>query len=489
MVNKKTIKLQAIDVSKVIASNDAIKKVPSNIARRFGILPLSLNDDQLRVVLADPDNFAGVAQIESRTGLDVEILPCRNHSLVDGAIERYYPQGIEDENSPLGQFELIVNRALQLRSSDIHLDPEDEFGFIRMRIDGLMRVDKQMPIEELLELVSAIKVSANLDIAEKRVPQDGQIVLQTNGAEISMRVATIPTIYGEKVTLRILSTDAVDSSLTTLDGLGMQEVHSKLFRAALNNSDGVILLSGPTGSGKTTTLYAALRHLKTPGTKHILSIEDPVEIPLDGINQVHVDSERVSFNKALRSTLRHDPDIIMIGEIRDSETADIAVKSALTGHLVLSTLHANDSLGVITRLLNLGVSKELVTSSLRLVIAQRLVRRPCEHCLEYEAPNTQLVELAKSLGFEKCPNVPATKGCEFCGYTGYSGRVGLYEMIPIDRTVREQIRDGISFDKIADDIFTKRELPTVVKDGLVKVFAGETTFEEVCRVTYLGSDA
>ena len=488
MQNKKPIKLHAVDVSKVIASNDAIKKVPANIARRFGVLPLSISEDQLRVVLADPDNFAGVAQIESRTGLDVEILPCKNNKIVQGAIERYYPQGIEDQNSPLGQFELIVNRALQMRSSDIHLDPEDEIGFVRMRIDGLMRVDKQLPIDELLELVSAIKVSANLDIAEKRVPQDGQILLNTNGSEISMRVATIPTIYGEKTTLRILSTDAVDNSLTNLNGLGMLGEHDELFRSALKNSDGVILLSGPTGSGKTTTLYAALRHLKKPGTKHILSIEDPVEIPLDGINQVHVDSERVSFNKALRSTLRHDPDIIMIGEIRDSETADIAVKSALTGHLVLSTLHANDSLGVITRLLNLGVSKELVTSSLRLVIAQRLVRRPCEHCKQMQPPAARIIELAQSFGFEECPEVPIATGCEFCGYTGYSGRLGLYEMIPIDRSVREQIRDGISFDKIADDIFKIRKLPTIVKDGLAKVFAGETTFEEVCRVTYLGSD-
>ena len=489
MADKQAIKLSKIDVTKIVASGDAISRIPAAIARRFGILPIAINEDQLKVVLSDPDNFAGVSQIESRTGLLVEVLKSKNSHDVSVAIERYYPKGIENEDSPLGQFELIVNRALQLRSSDIHLDPEDEVGFIRMRIDGLMRVDKEMPVDELHELVSAIKVSASLDIAEHRIPQDGQVALNTNGAEISMRVATIPTVNGEKVTLRILSTASVDTSLTNLDGLGMLKTHNKLFQNALNYSDGVILLSGPTGSGKTTTLYAALRHLKKPGTKHILSIEDPVEIPLEGINQVHVDSERVSFNKALRSTLRHDPDIIMIGEIRDSETADIAVKSALTGHLVLSTLHANDSLGVITRLLNLGVSNELVTSSIRLVIAQRLVRKPCQHCVKLSSPPETLQELSKNLGFETCPNIPIAQGCELCGHTGYSGRIGLYEMIPIDKKIREQIREGQSFDKIAEEVFKTQNLPTIVKDGLEKVFAGLTTFEEVCRVTYLGSES
>ena len=488
MTNKKSIKT-AVDVTRVIASTEAIKKVPAAIARRFGILPLTIDDYQLKVVLSDPDNYEGVSHIESRTGLEVEILHSKDSAAVAGAIEKYYPQGIENENSPLGQFELIVNRALQLRSSDIHLDPQQDQGFIRMRIDGLMRVDREMQISEFHELVSAIKVSANLDIAEHRVPQDGQIVLNTNSQEISMRVATVPTIHGEKVTLRILSTASVDTQLTTLDGLGMSQVHMGIFKRALANSDGVVLLSGPTGSGKTTTLYAALRHLKTPGSKHILSIEDPVEIPLEGINQVHVDSERVSFNKALRSTLRHDPDIIMIGEIRDSETADIAVKSALTGHLVLSTLHANDSLGVIARLLNLGVSQELVISSVRLVIAQRLVRKPCEYCVEYQTPSERFVELAESLQIEIHNDIPSPKGCEFCGHTGYAGRLGLYEMIPVDKTIRQQIRDGENLDNIASQVFNQRKLPTIVQDGIEKVLAGLTTFEEVQRVTYLGSDS
>jgi len=487
MNNNPSQKAMEIDISRVVASRNAIELISAAQAKRFGILPISLQQDRLQVVLADSDNLAGVTQLEARTGLSVEVLPCPDGEAVIRAIGRYYPQTVQNEGTPLAMFEEIVNRALQIRSSDIHLDPEEERGYVRMRVDGLLRVDRELSAEELSEMVSAIKVASGLDIAERRAPQDGQMTLNSLGEDISMRVATIPTIYGEKVTLRILATATISAELTDLTGLGMSPRHHEMFSNALGNSHGAILLSGPTGSGKTTTLYAALRHLRKPGTHHILSIEDPVEIPLPGINQVHVDSERVTINKALRSTLRHDPDIIMIGEIRDVETADIAIKSALTGHLVLSTLHANDSPGVVIRLLNLGISTELVTSSLRLVVAQRLVRRPCRHCVSWQPPSETDME---EFGWKPSDNlrVPIAQGCPLCGHTGYAGRLGIYEMIPITGEIREMIRRNASQDTIAKKVFAEMGLPTLAQDGAEKFLHGLTTMEEVRRVTYLGEN-
>ncbi len=489
MVSEQSQKVIEIDISRVIASWEALRQVPAAHAKRFGILPIAWHGDHLQVVLCEQDNnLIGITQIEARTGLAVEVLPCSDQGAIRKAIERYYPRASQNEGTPLAMFEEIVNRALQIRSSDIHLDPEDERACVRMRVDGLLRLDRELALEELAEMVSAIKVAAGLDIAERRAPQDGQITIESLGEEISMRVATIPTVNGEKVTLRILATAAVSEELADVSGLGMSPAHYRMYLEALANSHGVILLSGPTGSGKTTTLYAALRHLSKPGTHHILSIEDPVEIPLGGINQIHVDSERVSFNKALRSTLRHDPDIIMIGEIRDAETADVAVKSALTGHLVLSTLHANDSVGVVTRLLNLGVSPELVTSSLRLVIAQRLVRRPCPHCMEWKSPEETDIEEFRWQTIEN-PKVPVVHGCSLCGQTGYAGRVGLYEMIKVDRGMRELISSGANHDEILNKAFQQRDMLTLAKDGAEKILQGVTTMEEVRRVTYLGEDS
>jgi type II secretory ATPase GspE/PulE/Tfp pilus assembly ATPase PilB-like protein len=296
-------------------------------------------------------------------------------------------------------------------------------------------------------------------------------------------VATVPTIRGEKVTVRILASTRTDDDLSELGQLGMSPVHYDLFADALRNPHGIILLSGPTGSGKTTTLYAGLRRLKEPGNLHILTIEDPVEIPLDGITQVRVDSERVSFNRALRSALRHDPDVIMIGEIRDAETADIAVKAALTGHLVLSTVHTNDAVGVVTRLLNLGVPRDLLASTLRLAVAQRLVRRPCPHCVEYAPPAGPLAGAGRLEG-----DVPHPVGCSLCAGTGYAGRIGLYEMIPVTRVVRGAILRGADEPELTSVGFADGAQPTLASDGASKIAAGLTTPEEVARVAFLDED-
>ena len=380
-----------IDLGRVAASNEALEKVPARLALKLGILPVALDGDRLTVVQANPDDDMALVQLQGQIGLELMVARAKDPGGVAIALKRYYPEKqAQGAGTPLALLEQMVNRALQIHCSDIHFDPEGENAVVRMRVDGIMRRERVLSLPEHADLVSAIKVSARLDISEKRIPQDGQLTLESLGEEISMRVATIPTVNGEKVTLRILATATVAAELARIEALGMCDRHRQYFLSALSQSYGAVVLSGPTGSGKTTTLYAALRHLREPGTSHIISIEDPVEIPLEGINQVHVDSERVSFAKALRSVMRHDPDIIMIGEIRDGETADIAVKSALTGHLVLATLHANSSVSVVTRLLNLGVPRELVASTLRLVIAQRLVRRPCAHCMEWIEATEQL---------------------------------------------------------------------------------------------------
>ncbi|MDR1484305.1 MAG: GspE/PulE family protein [Planctomycetaceae bacterium] len=477
-----------IDLSRVVAARDALKMIPAAQARRLGVLPLAINDDKLYVVTADEDDYLLLSQVENLVGIPVIILRAKLPESVAGYIKKYYPEyAAEFSGTPLGLLEEVVLRAMLYRSSDIHLDPDRDTGIIRFRVDGLMQIDQTISLDGMSELISAVKVSSGLNIAEHRIPQDGQISLWVAGAEVSMRVATIPTIYGEKMTLRILATENTLAELAELNMLGMNDEHLQIFLATLDNANGVILLSGPTGSGKTTSLYAALRHLKKSGTLHILSIEDPVEIPLNGINQVRIDSDRVDFNRALRSTLRHDPDVIMIGEIRDAETADIAIKSSLTGHLVLSTLHANDSVGVITRLLNLGVASELVNSALRLVIAQRLVRTPCQHCVIFEPPEDIDREFFAWLDEDNI-RVPKAVGCPLCNHSGYAGRLGLYEMIKVDRNIRELVRHSANEDAIANYVFNECKLTTLKNDGIEKIKKGLTTPAEVRRVTFLGSE-
>jgi type IV pilus assembly protein PilB len=473
-----------IDLSRIAASREALRILPAAIARRLGVLPVMIADEKLYVAMEDDEDYFILSQVENLVGLPVIVFRVKEPGSVLEFIRKYYPDQVsEQEGTPLGLLEEIVFRAMLSRSSDIHFDSERENGYIRLRIDGMMQVDQKLPLANMRELVSAVKVASGLNIAERRVPQDGQLTLWIGDNEVSLRIATVPTLYGEKMTLRILTTERTLAELAELDMLGMNEEHLGMFLETLSSAHGVILLSGPTGSGKTTTLYAALRHLKTSGTLHILSIEDPVEIPLDGINQIRIDSERVDFNRALRSTLRHDPDVIMIGEIRDAETADIAIKSSLTGHLVLSTLHANDSVGVIARLLNLGVSPELVNSALRLVIAQRLVRCPCPHCVRRETPSTVDREFFGWNNEEML--VPKVVGCPLCNQTGYVGRLGLYEMVAVDRTVREMLRNKESEDALSHYLFHDKNLVTLKEDGNQKIQKGLTTPEEVRRVVYL----
>ena len=478
--------MNSISIRKISISDETLKFIKATTANRLKTLPIYFKDDFLTVIVPTEDEALEIVDtVESETGYNVDYVIADNKEDLIKAIKRYYPKVDQNNsNSTAALFNSILNRALQLRSSDIHICPTENGGEIQMRIDGAMRIDKELDVNTLTELIAVIKIEAGLDIAEKRTPMDGNINIDLEGEEISLRVATIPTIYGEHITLRLLTQDHGDE-LEQIESLGLSDEQKKLLLDALAEPNGIILLSGPTGSGKTTTLYAALRHLREEGSLHLISIEDPVEKPVEGITQVKIDadSERLTFNKALRSVLRHDPDVIMIGEIRDGETGDIAVKSALTGHLVLSTLHTNSAAGVLTRLVNIGLAPFLVASTLRLAIAQRLVRVPCSHCMEKRRPSE---EECNEFGWDYNDEnilVPKIVGCELCGNKGYAGRLALYEMIAVDNSLRKMILKNSDETEFEQYAFNEKNYPSLLSDGAAKILAGKTTIQEVRNVT------
>lgn len=475
-----------ISLRKISVPDQVLKLVRSSTAHRFRALPISFKNEILTIAVhPEDDPLLAVDAIESETGLTVDYRIADHAEELLVSLKRYYPAELSAGVSAAeALFHKILNRSLQQRASDIHICPDEGGANVKMRIDGAMWIDRRLDSNALTELTAVIKISADLDIAEKRTPQDGSINMLLDGAEISLRVATIPTICGEHITLRLLTQDHGEE-LEQIESLGMSDAHRQLFLNALSEPNGIILLSGPTGSGKTTTLYAALRKLREKGSLHIVSIEDPVEKPVSGVTQIKIDSdgERLTFHKALRSVLRHDPDVIMIGEIRDGETGDIAVKSALTGHLVLSTLHTNSAAGVLTRLVNIGIAPFLAASTLRLAIAQRLVRIPCSHCMKKRRPTRE-----ECLEFGWDPDdetllVPEAVGCDLCGGKGYAGRLGLYELIPIDNELRKMILKNSDERDFEDYAFNVKRLPSLHDDGAAKILAGKTTIQEVRDVT------
>ena len=475
-----------IDLRRVSVSAEALKLLPAAVARRLRCLPLNVEGEVLSVAVENAEDYRTLDQVQRLTGREVAALQVHDSGSLDRALRRYYDAAGSGNDGP-ALFRELLNRAAQMRASDIHVDPEGTGGHgrVHLRVDGRLREDRRLEPGACAELVSAVKVMAGMDIAERRVPQDGQIEAQSAGEHFSLRVATIPLVDGEKLTMRLLPSEE-EQALTDLAGLGMSEEHHGLFLRALTVPHGIILLTGPTGSGKTTTLYAALRHLVEGGDRHALSIEDPVEISLPGVNQVRVRHAEglTGFHKALRSALRHDPDIIMIGEIRDAESADIAVKAALTGHLVLSTLHTNDAPGVITRLVNMDVPPYLVASTLRLAVAQRLVRTPCSYCARRAEPDEST---RTRLGLEAGEEVSVTNGCALCAGTGYAGRTGLFELLPMDDHLGELVLGGASEPELRRQAFERDGLPTLRQDGLAKVRSGTTTPEEVVRAVWTGA--
>ncbi len=372
----------------------------------------------------------------------------------------------------------LMERALDLNASDIHFEPEEKYLMVRCRVDGVMVGIEKLPATVQPAVSSRVKLMAKLDIGEKRLPQDGRIQYQMGTRTLDMRVSTLPGVHGESIVLRILDRGDVQ---VQLEKLGMPPDVLKPYSQLIQQPHGIILVTGPTGSGKTTTLYATLEKINT-GLQKIITIEDPVEYQLEGTTQIHVNSKiGLSFAMGLRSIVRQDPDIIMVGEIRDHETAEIAIESALTGHLVFSTLHTNDAAGAVTRLQDMGTEGYLISSSLLGAMAQRLVRKICDHCADQQPLTVEESELL-NLSRAQFPQVRRGKGCERCGNTGYRGRLGLYELLVVSDNVRHIIGSGGDANQIRNQA-VQDGMRTLRQDALEKLYHGITTPEEIVRVT------
>jgi len=372
----------------------------------------------------------------------------------------------------------LFARALDLNASDIHFEPNEAYLNVRCRVDGIMTRIERLPIRIHTAVASRLKLMAKLDIGEKRLPQDGRINYQIGSKQLDMRVSTLPGVHGESVVLRIL-----DRSDTTVDlsRLGMPGNVLTNYQSVISQPHGMILITGPTGSGKTTTLYATLEKINSERQK-IITVEDPVEYQLEGITQIQANASiGLSFAAGLRSIVRQDPDILMVGEIRDHETAEIAIESALTGHLVFSTLHTNDAAGAVTRLQDMGVEGYLISSSLLAIQAQRLVRRVCTDCAETHFLSEDEA-IVLEIDISTCPKIQRGKGCERCGHTGYRGRVGLYELLMMSDAIRHHIASGADANIIRDEAIIEG-MKTLREDAIEKLKAGLTTPEEVVRVT------
>jgi len=518
-----------------------IKLVPTETARKYQIIPLSRSGSTLTIAMTDPTNVFAMDDIKFMTGYTVEPVVASEVAITD-AIEKYYPsgkagaggkggkagdkpatgstlemasRGLEELQASLGgdadgvevleelqeisaealakQGEdapvvrlcnVVLMSAIQKGASDIHIEPYEKELRVRYRIDGILYNIMAPPMKYRDAIVSRIKIMSKLDIAEKRLPQDGRIKIRYNEngepKEIDFRVSVLPTLFGEKIVLRLLDKDKLMLDMTKL---GFEPESLSKFEAAIARPWGMVLVTGPTGSGKTNTLYSSIAKINTPET-NIMTAEDPVEFNLAGINQVQVkENIGLNFAAALRSFLRQDPNIILVGEIRDFETAEIAVKAALTGHLVLSTLHTNDAPSTINRLMNMGIEPFLVASSVHLICAQRLVRRVCSNCKE---PNPMTPEALMQAGYnaEDAANVTPMKGagCDTCNTTGYKGRVGLYEVMEISEELRELVLVGASGLELRRKAIDEGMI-TLRASGLRKVKDGLTSIEEVVRET------
>jgi len=475
--------------------------VPNSFAKEHRIVPLGWENGILRVGAARPKQETLADELAFLTGSQVqweEIEPSEietffeEKGLEESSSSAEENRGVDTEGAfgskegagekPLGagsvvqQIERIIHRAIEEGASDIHIEPYESFFRVRYRIDGVLHTVGELDLAQRDATVSRIKIMAGLDIAEKRRPQDSRIRVEHEGRSVDLRVSTLPTAHGEKAVLRVL-----DKSALTLDlgALGLGEEEEARFEEAIGSPNGQILVTGPTGSGKTTTLYTALDALNTEKV-NITTIEDPIEYNLKGINQTQVRGEiGFSFAEALRAFLRQDPNIVMVGEIRDQETADIAVRAALTGHLVLSTLHTNDAPSTVTRLVDMGVEPYLVASSVRLVAAQRLVRTVCPSCKASANPDPALLE---KLGLPPSANVVAGEGCLQCSGTGFQGRTGLFELMPLSEEIGELVTSGASTADIRDQ--AKAEgMNTLREAGAKKIREGVTTPSEVLRET------
>ncbi len=509
---------------------DDISKINMNVARmfdeaiskRFCLVGIGEADGRIVVAMADPLNVIAIDTITLKIKRPIKVVIGSAHEIrkaieiiyhgsdveeqrlrelvqtegdrfdrdADEKVESILEEAADGDNdseeeagkAPVIRFvDLLLSQAVKSRASDVHIEPQEKTMMIRMRIDGILR-DMVPPARNMQGAVLArIKILANLNIAERRLPQDGRLKIRTSSRDIDVRVSTLPTIYGEKIVMRILDTAGTSHNI---DKLGIEPELLAVLKNALNQPHGIMIVTGPTGSGKSTTLYACLNHLKDP-TVNITTVEDPVEYRLAGINQVQVKPEiDLTFASCLRSILRQDPDIVLIGEIRDKETVEIAIKASLTGHLVLSTFHTNDAPSAITRLINMGIEPYLLSSSLNLVVAQRLVRKICDKCKEPATLSEQVlkrlkVDPAKLKDAKLCHG----KGCPACGNTGYHGRLPIFEFLVMDHELRELVTATATESQLRA-VSRKKGYGGLLESGVIKMLQGLTTAEEVLGVTF-----
>jgi len=536
-------RVPSVKLSKIEINPNVIKLIPSSTSKKYFIIPINRVGPKLTLAMADPSNIVVIDEIKFMTGFNVEPVVASETEIVD-AIKKYYGGGgsvaglgtqtfqaqdfsLEDEKLPDTEFDLmdvslvdvdefdklvhgavdnvevvenqtadetdeiggpiikIVNgvliKAIKLGASDIHFEPYERSFRVRYRVDGVMRREMTLPVQIKNAIVSRLKIMSKLDIAERRLPQDGRIKLRLGkGREMDFRVSTVPVLFGEKVVLRLLDKSSLQLDMAKL---GFEESSLEDFKNALRKPVGMILVTGPTGSGKTTTLYSALSDLNKE-SENITTAEDPVEYNFMGINQVQMHEEiGLTFASSLRAFLRQDPDIIMVGEIRDFETAQIAVQAALTGHLVLSTVHTNDAPGTVTRLIDMGIEPFLISSAVILILAQRLIRKICMECREPIKVHPQLlIDLGVSPDEVKNFPVYKGKGCSICNNTGYKGRVGLYEVMAIKEEIKELILSRASTSEVKKEAM-RLGMKTLRQSGIIKIRDGLTTIEEVLRST------
>ena len=507
-----------VDLTKIDISPEVVATMTVQMANTYRVVPFDLSAERnlLSLAMDNPDNFVATDDLKTLLGFEIKPFLCGSEDL-QRALDRYFPEGEQEsitglidelgEDPDLAKWEgrgdsidlaelkeiadlnpvkkllnLVLLQAIKDKASDVHFEPfEDEFK-MRYRIDGVLYEMVPPPRYIALAITSRIKVMSNLDIAERRLPQDGRIELALKGAPIDLRVSVLPTMFGESVVLRVLDRSNVQLSL---DKVGLRDDDLSTVRQLIKKPNGIIICTGPTGSGKTTTLYAALQELNSTEVK-ILTSEDPVEYDIDGLIQVQVRAEvGLTFARALRSFLRQDPDIILVGEIRDLETAQISVQASLTGHLVFTTLHTNDAPSTIARVLDLGLEPFLVTATLEAIVAQRLVRRVCTNCkTEYRPTEEQLLQLEL-----RPENVGDRvffygKGCDYCNNTGYRGRLGIFEIMVLDDHLRELVMRKASTAVLRREAI-KRGMRTLRETGLLAIYDGVTTIDEVVRETII----
>jgi type IV pilus assembly protein PilB len=517
----KQLQIAYVDLASVVPDPEVTKLVPRSLARKHQLVPIRHGDEGLVIAMIDPTNVVGVDDVRTASGIKEVSVVVATASAVLESEDRFYAPGFgaadildrfgvageieviqdepDDEDTPeAGDLESLqrsahmapvvrlVNAifadAVRARATDIHIEPQPAEVKVRYRVDGLLREVLSFPKRIQALVISRIKIVVGMDIAERRRPQDGRAKFTVDGREVDSRVSSIPTFFGEKIVIRLLP---AGQQFVELDALGFEGSQLEIVREHLAKPQGLIIFTGPTGAGKTSTMYSGLSHLQTP-EKNIVTLEDPIEYQIPELNQTQIDDRSdITFARGLRTVLRQDPDVIMVGEIRDFETAQIVMQAAMTGHVVLSSLHTNDAASVINRLIDLGIEPYMVASGLVLVVAQRLIRVVCSNCAEpSEVSERAVAQFGLTLADFKDATLRKGTGCEICDYTGYRGRTGIFEVLPITQQLRDQLSVQVSDSALGYAVRDAGSL-TLQESGLAKVKAGITTLEEVIRVTYV----